>query len=119
MKRVWTGVAALFAAGLAAWLVARGVRGGVSFAAGAAISALSLWGLSRMTAIVQEAATSGRPPGARTAVHAFRIFLLGGAVYVILRVYEVIIPALVTGLLVAVTAITLEALYEFLYARSA
>lgn len=109
----------LFALGALGWLAAKGVRGVVSFTAGAAVSSLSLWWLSRIVASLEEAARGGHVSGGKSVLHAFRIFLLGGSLYAIVRVYEVFVPALVTGLLVAVAAITLEALYEFLYARSA
>lgn len=112
-------IAVLAAAGLTGWLLAKGVRGGVSFGAGAAVSALSFWWLSRMVAGIEKAALGGRISGGRTALNAARIFLLGGSLYVIVRVYEVFVPALVTGLLVTVVAITLEALYEFIYASNA
>lgn len=119
MGRIAKLMAVLAAAGLAGWLMAKGVRGGVSFAAGAGVSALSFWWISRMAAGIEKAALGGKTSGAKTVLNAFRIFLLGGGLYVIVRTYEVFIPALVTGLLVTVAAITIEALYEFLYARSA
>lgn len=115
LRRIAFIIAALSAAGLLAWLAARGVRAAVSFAAGAAVSSLSLWWLNRMVRSAEQAIRDGRPPGPGTLLHSLRLLLLGGGIYGILRIYEVFVPALVTGLLVAVTAITLEALYEWLY----
>jgi hypothetical protein len=113
LRRIARLMAVLAALGAVAWMVARGVPGVVSFVAGAAVSGLSFWWLQRIVRGMEEAAKSGRVRGASAVVHSFRILLLGGVLYGILRVYEVILPALVTGLLVAVTAITLEALYEW------
>ncbi len=113
LKRIARLMLGLAGLGLAGWLIAKGVRGAVSFAAGAAVSSFSFWWLQRMVRGMEEAAKGGRAKGASAVIHSLRILLLGGVLYVILRVYEVILPALVTGLLVAVAAITLEALYEW------
>lgn len=115
LRRITRILLALAAAGAAGWLAAKGVRGLVSFAAGAAISGFSFWWLQRLARTLEQAAKTGKAKGASAAVHSLRILLLGGALYGILRVYEVFAPALVTGLLVTVAAITLEVLYEWIY----
>lgn len=115
MRRIALIMAALAVIGGAAWFAARGLRGLISFAAGAAVSSLSLWWLNRIVTSVEQAVRDGRTPGGRALLHSLRILLLGGGLYGILRLYEVFVPALVTGLLVAVTAITLDALYEWFY----
>lgn len=113
LKRIARLMLVLAGLGVAGWLIAKGVRGAASFLAGAAVSSFSFWWLQRMVRGMEEAAKGGRAKGASAVIHSLRILLLGSVLYVILRVYEVILPALVTGLLVAVAAITLEALYEW------
>jgi len=115
MRRIALFIGGLTLAGAIAWLAARGLQGLISFAAGAAVSSLSLWWLNRIVTSVEQAVRDGRTPGGRALLHSLRILLLGGGLYGILRLYEVFVPALVTGLLVAVTAITLDALYEWFY----
>ena len=51
-------------------------------------------------------------------VHVFRLVLLGGAMFAILRVYKASPNSLCVGLLVPVVSIALEALYEWIYARA-
>ncbi len=115
LRRIARYMLGLAAAGALAWLAARGLREAASFLAGAAVSGFSFWWLQRMVLGMEEAAKGGRAKGASAVIHSLRILLLGGVLYVILRVYEVILPALVTGLLVTVAAITLEVLYEWFY----
>lgn len=115
LRRITRILLALAAAGTLAWLAAKGLRGAVSFAAGAAVSGFSFWWLQRLVGGMEEAVKTGRARGASAVIHSLRILLLGGALYGILRVYEVFVPALVTGLLVTVAAITLEVLYEWFY----
>jgi heme/copper-type cytochrome/quinol oxidase subunit 1 len=59
-----------------------------------------------------------KPRGASVLVHVFRLLLLGGAMFAILRVYKASPNSLCVGLLVPVVSITLEALYEWIYARA-
>lgn len=115
LRRITRILLALAAAGALVWLAAKGARGAVSFAAGAAVSGFGFWWLQRLARGMEEAVKSGRAKGASALFHSLRILLLGGVLYAILRVYEVFIPALVTGLLVTVAAITLEVLYEWIY----
>ena len=119
MRRIGRLILGLTAGGVVVWLAAKGVRGAFSFLSGAAISALSFWWLQRIVSGLEEAVRGGSSPGGKAALHGLRILLLGGALYGILKVYQAFVPALVTGLLVAVAAITIEALYELLYARNA
>ncbi len=114
--KVCLGVAA---AGLLISAVWQGLRGALSFGAGAAISGSSFYMLHRLVREVGSTLAGGRRPGAFSVIlHGFRFFLLGGAAYAIVRLYEVFLPAFVAGLLVPVTAATLEALYELIYART-
>ncbi len=104
--------------GTAAWWAAKGIPGLAGFLGGAAISSFSFWLLHRLVRDIQ-AATEGQPVrGTSAFLHAFRTLLLGGAAYAIVSTYGSCRPALVTGLLVAVTAATLEVLIELFYARA-
>ena len=51
-------------------------------------------------------------------VHAFRMLILGGAAYAIVKTYGSFVPAVACGLTLAVTAATIEVLIELLYARA-
>lgn len=107
------------AAGLAVSAIWKGAAGALSFGAGASVSGTSFYLLHRLVRDVGKALAGGRGPGVFSVVlHGFRFFLLGGAAYAIVRIYEVFLPAFVAGLLVPVTAATLEALYELIYART-
>lgn len=119
MRRIALLMITLAAAGTLAWLAFRGGRAALSFLTGAAVSGVSFWWLQHMVAGLEKAVRDGKTPGGKAALHALRIFLLGGSLYVILKLYEVHVPALVTGLLVTVAAITLEAVRELIYAPRA
>jgi hypothetical protein len=107
------------AAGLAASAMWKGLGGALSFGAGAAVSGASFYLLHRLVRNLGRALTGGPGPGPFSVIlHGFRFFLLGGAAYAIVRFYDVFLPAFVAGLLVPVTAATLEALYELTYART-
>lgn len=116
VRRIVLLMAALTAAGAIAWTAIRGLDGLRGFAAGAAISWLSFFLLHRLVADLGKAIEGGRPHPLSFLLHAFRTLILGGAAYVILKVYEAHPPALVTGLIVTVSAAVIEALIEHLYA---
>ncbi len=98
---------------------AQGNRGKAwSFLGGAAISSLSFYLLHRLVADLGGALEGQKPRGASFVLHAFRLVLLGGATFAIVKVYGASSSALVVGLIVPVAAITLEAIYELIYARS-
>jgi hypothetical protein len=93
-----------------------GGKGAIGFLAGAAVSWVSFSLLYRLVKDVESAA-SGRAGGGGAAVlHSLRYVVLGGAIYVIVRLYGVFVPALALGLLVAVAAATIEAVYESFHA---
>jgi len=93
-----------------------GRKGAIGFLTGAAVSWVSFSLLYRLVKDVESAA-SGRAGGAAAAVlHSLRYVVLGGAIYVIVRLYGVFVPALALGLLVAVAAATIEAVYESFHA---
>jgi hypothetical protein len=93
-------------------------RNAASFLAGAAISGVSFWLLKRLVDDVGTALEGHKPRAASMLVHVFRLVLLGGAMFAILRVYKASPNSLCVGLLVPVVSITLEALYEWIYARA-
>ena len=91
-------------------------RNAASFLAGAAISGVSFWLLKRLVDDVGAALEGHKPRGA--SVLALRLLLLGGAMFAILKVYGASPNYLCVGLLIPVVSITLEALYEWIYART-
>ena len=88
-----------------------------SFLAGAVIASVSFHLLHRLVSDLGGALEGQKPSGASFVLHVVRMALLGGAAFAIVKVYGASVSALVVGLIVPVTAITLEALYELIYAR--
>jgi len=115
IARLMLGLAIL---GSAIWWAAKGLPGLAGFLGGALISCLSFWLLHRLVRDIQAATEGHSVRGTSAFLHAFRTLILGGAAYVIVSTYGSCRPALVTGLLVAVTAATLEVLIELFYARA-
>ena len=96
--------------GFAGWA---GANGAISFAIGAAASVALLFLLRRTVRLLDITGSQSPSRGA--------MFLLGfgqlavfAAVYGILKVYEVSIPAMGTGLFVGIAAITLETVWGLL-----
>ena len=111
-------ISLLLAVAGAIGFAAQGNRGkALSFLAGAGISCLSFYFLHRVVADLGGALEGQKPHGATFVLLAFRLVLLGGATFAIVKVYGASVSALAVGLIVPVTAITLEALYELIYAR--
>lgn len=108
----------LAAAGAGAWCAAGGLAAMGSFLGGAALSGLSFFLLHRLTADLQAAAEGRKVRKISFLVHAFRMWILGGAAYVILVFCRASRAALATGLTVAVTAATIEVLIELYDARA-
>jgi len=99
--------------GAVAFAVTAGTNGAVSFAIGAAASVALLFLLHRTVRLLDVTGSESPSRGA--------MFLLGfgqlavfAAVYGILKVYEVSIPAMGTGLFVGIAAITLETVWGLL-----
>ncbi len=114
---VWLAVA-VTAAGGSAWWVFRDANAMLSFLGGAGIAGLSFWLLHRLVGDLQ-AAAEGRPvKKVRLVTHMFRVLLLGAIAYVILEICGGSRVALASGLTVALTAATIEALIELFYARA-
>ena len=89
----------------------------LSFLGGTAISCLSFYLLHRLVEDLGGALEGKKPHGASFVLHVGRLAVLGGATFAIVKVYGASVSALAVGLVVPVTAITLEALYELTYAR--
>ena len=98
-------VAGTFVAGLvASW------PGAVGFAMGAVASLVNyrLW-----KRVVNAVGASARPPRSASAVlMGLRYLLFGAVIFVIIKYFEVSLPAVFAGLLVPVAAIIIEILYE-------
>ncbi len=118
IRRIFRLMGALALAGMALAWVTRGVTGLLSFAGGAAVSATGFWWLKRMSDDLQ-AAAEGRPVKLPSVLaHAFRVLILGGAAYAIVKTYGSDRPVFAAGLLLAVAAATLDVLIEIIYARA-
>jgi hypothetical protein len=93
----------------------RGWRSGAGFALGAAIAWINFLWLKRLT----ESLGASQP---RRATHGAvilgsRYLILGGVAYVILRLTNISLPAMLTGLFVSLGAVLVEILFELVYAR--
>lgn len=111
-------MAVLAVLGSVLFLILKGLGGLLSFLGGAAISSLSFWLLHRMVTDVTRVAEGEEVKQSSMLVHAFRMMILGGAAYAIVKTYGSFIPAVACGLVLAVTAATIEVLFELLYARA-
>jgi len=92
-------------------------RNALSFLGGSAIASLSFYLLHRLVSDLGAALAGKKPRGASFVLHALRLIVLGAAAFAIVKVYGASVSALAVGLIVPVTAIVLEALYELTYAR--
>ncbi|MCC7236665.1 MAG: ATP synthase subunit I [Bryobacterales bacterium] len=102
----------LAAAGALAWLLAAGRLHALAFCAGALASAASFWFL---TQLVKNVGSEKANP-ARAALGAIRLAVIGCLLFVIMENYRLPQPPLVTGLLVALAAISIEVIREHFYA---
>ena len=90
----------------------------IGFLGGCAISGLSFFLLDRLVCDLGTALEGGKPRAISMLAHVFRLLLLGGATFAIVKLYGASRGALAAGLLVPVSAILLEAAYELIYARA-
>ena len=95
------------AIGVLATLGLRGPRAAGGFLAGAAISAINLWGL---VTIVN--GLGGSRIGAPAILFFLRYLLIAGGVYVIVKLLNITPATVFVGLLVTTAAVVIEALYE-------
>lgn len=117
-RRIVRLMGVLAVAGAVIFFLVKGLAGTISFLGGAAISSLSFWLLHRMVTDVTRVVEGESVHRTSLAVHAFRMLILGGAAYAIVKTYGSFVPAVACGLTLAVTAATLEVLIELLYARA-
>ena len=110
---IWIQVA-LTVIGLIVWGLARNRLGLLSFTFGALISTACFFLLTRAIS----AASTGRISAVTAVTSVLRLLIAGVIIHVILRTYEVLPVAVVCGILTPVAAITLEAIYELIYART-
>lgn len=106
MRRIRLWQIALGLAGLAYFTLRYGTRGAAGFLLGSAASVLSFYLLERTAFGVAANA-------ARSLLLGLRFFLIGGALYAILQLYEVHTPALAAGVCLSVLAVTLANLYDW------
>ena len=118
LKRIRWIYVILLVAGMFVFAAQGNRRNAGSFLAGAAVSGISFWLLARLVADLGSALEGRKPSAAGVIVHTLRLALLGGALFVILKVYAAAPNIVGVGLLVPVASITLEALYELIYARA-
>jgi hypothetical protein len=113
LRRVKRTILILGIAGAVLLGVTRGMRMGGGFFAGAAASYLSFW---RWQKVVE---ALGPAPVSRSAwLLVFRFIALIAAGYVIIKLTGVSLAAALVGLLVAAAAVTIEIVYELIYART-
>jgi hypothetical protein len=117
-RRVWQ-IYVLLAIGGTIGAGAQGNRErAIGFLGGCAISGLSFFLLDRLVSDLGTALEGGKPRAISMLAHVFRLLLLGGATFAIVKLYGASRGALAAGLLVPVSAILLEAAYELIYARA-
>jgi hypothetical protein len=112
MTRIAT---ALGVAGTIAAVAALGPRTAAGFLIGAIISLVNFrWWVSLAGAL----GGSARPPlrGSATIL-GLRYLLVAGVVYVIVKLLEITLAAVLAGLFVSVAAVILEILYELIFAK--
>lgn len=114
LRRIAWIQAVIVVAGLIVWGLAKGRLGLLSFTFGALVSTACFWLLSRAVSAV-----SGSRLSMATAItSALRLLIAGFVIRAILSTYEVLPAAVVTGIATPVVAITLDVVYELLYART-
>lgn len=107
----------LAVAGTGATFLMRGASSAAGFLVGASLSLLNFrWWVRLVNAIGGEAGRRRR--GASAVFLGMRYLAAGAVVYVIVRVLEVNVVAVLAGLFVAVAAVIIEILYELIYARA-
>jgi hypothetical protein len=109
---VWISVALAIAGAIVAYFK-YGPANAAGFLAGSTLSIVSFHGLRRMVRGI-----GGPSTGPSTALFALRYFLVGGAVYVIVKSLEITAMPVLAGLFVAAAAVIVEILYELIYART-
>jgi len=110
LERMTRMASAVGAAGVLIVLLWRGPREALGFLAGAILSLLNFrW----WKGIANALGPGGTPPLRASAALLFaRYLLLAAAIYVIVKILEIKVAAVLAGLFVAVAAVLIEILYE-------
>jgi ATP synthase I subunit len=111
IRRVQWIILALGVAGAVGLSLSRGIRTGLAFLVGAAISFSSFWGWQRVV--------DGLGPNPRQRGRMFfvlRLIALVGLAWVIIKYLQLNVAAAAMGLLVSGAAVVLELIYEMIYA---
>jgi hypothetical protein len=103
---------ALGAIGSVVTLYLHGPRIANGFLLGSVLSGFNFYSLRRL---VESLDGTG---GVSTGFFALRYFLVGGMVYVIVKILSVTLVAVLAGLAVSAAAVIIEILYELIYART-
>ena len=109
MFRWKLGLALLGAGG---WFLFAGKLHAMAFCAGALASTASFWFLSQLV----KAVGGEKVSKSRSITGALRLAIIGYLLFVIMENYRLPKPALVTGLLVAISAISIEVVREHFHA---
>ncbi|MGC9972176.1 MAG: ATP synthase subunit I [Bryobacteraceae bacterium] len=116
LRRIYRGMKWLACAGALAGLCFKGWLWALAFLLGAAASYLNFSWLDQIVAAI---GPNARPPRKRLWVFlGLRYVLLGGAGYVIVKVFGMNAIAAVIGLFVPIASVLLEILYELVHART-
>jgi ATP synthase I subunit len=109
----------LGASGTLAFVLARGPRPGIGFLCGAVLSILNLRWWSRLVDSLGRSEDDPAKVPSRASVGMLirRYVLAGVAIYVIVKILESALVAVLAGLFVTVAAVILEILYEVLFRR--
>ena len=79
---------------------------------------VSVYNLRRLKRIAAGVGGDGERPRARSAVGlGFRYLILGAACFVIIKYFEISLPAIFAGLFISVAAVLLEIVYELIFIR--
>lgn len=113
LRRIERFALALGVIGAIAAEVRFGARTAAGFFCGASISVLNFWTLDRMTAAIT---SSGIARGA-AGLYGLRYFMVGGVIYVIVKVLEISLMSVLAGLFVSAAAVIVEILYELVFLR--
>jgi hypothetical protein len=114
LRRVIRWQLVMAAAGLAAWLLLAGGREAVSFALGAGLALFSFFLLHRAVVRAEQSKTTL----IAMLLAATRYLLYAVIIFAIVKNYEVRLTPAITGISITVAAITLEAIYELIHART-
>ena len=90
-----------------------GPRTAGGFLCGASISILNFWTLERMAIALT---ASGAVRGS-AVLFGLRYFMVGGAVYVIVKILEISLMSVLAGLFVSAAAVIVEILYELVFSK--